>query len=150
MTMRTLCIFLLAVSACSCSKRSLQNEILWNHEPITECGRYRVAEAGMDIIAVEQPKGILSYCARTFDGTLLLQSVERASIYQKWYLYWDAQTASLWFWSSDIGLSVWQKADHDGFVIAAPTELQWTQMPDILFRRLPNPIKAEKSHLRGN
>lgn len=81
-------------------------------EPITEFGEYSFA-SGVKIGVVDN-RGIVKYTLVDDKGNKLIESTDRASIFQKWMLVWDG--SRLWFSSSDIGSIVWIKGDNGKYI----------------------------------
>lgn len=93
-------------------------------------------------IIVENQDGLVSFNFPeivSFEESLLL----RASIYQKWFLYFDASNNELWFHSSDIGLFLWRKeSDRNTFtrVSILKSNRKEFNIPSKVIKNLPNSV----------
>jgi hypothetical protein len=92
------------------------NHSHWIGGLIESIGVYFVEKSGY-VIKVSDKDKLLDYTITNPSGVVLIKTKERASVFQFWVLYWDAENERLWVESSDIGIFLWQKnRDQTGFI----------------------------------
>ncbi len=94
-------------------------------------------------LTITNDHGIVNYKIES-EKKILLSSNRGMSVYENWYLYWDAKTSSLWVSSSDIGLSVWEKErlEYREIIIRKDDRQILDSMPEIFKNELPSSLKA--------
>lgn len=112
---------------------------------IRNYGTYKIKKKGSVIDVDKNSDGILTYQVRDDSGKLMIESNENASVYQRWFLYWD-KDENLWVNSSDVGCSVWKKNNHGLYVndqCTPDSAAVYKSMPDEVFERMPESVRAK-------
>jgi len=113
-----------------CSQNIEHNN--WEGGAITRFGKYYFKNT-KNVISVFQENGILKYEMSRKDSAILIESKERASVYQGWALFWDNRNSRLWIQSSDIGIFVWShETSTNGF-----TEIVITPNKKNMIKNIP-------------
>jgi hypothetical protein len=108
-------------------------------------GVYKIKQDGYVINVDKDPDGILIYQVYDSSGNLIIESNEKASVYQRWFLFWDKDD-NLWVHSSDVGCSVWRKKDLGLYVndqCTPDSAAVYKSMPDEVFERMPESVRTK-------
>jgi hypothetical protein len=105
-TMRRLTLLVVLVSSLFAGCRGQTASTPRPKGVIRSAGHYDLgADVGTLEIEVNR-EGIVVYRLIQPNGATALESTNRASAYQRWFLWWDEQARQLWYYSSDIGTFV--------------------------------------------
>ena len=99
--------FFLIVSLTSCRERE------GYHKTWSSLGDYRLNATELTLKISKDSEGLIKLCV-TNQEDLVSELNTRASIYQRWFVFWDEQKMSLWFYSGDIGCSVFSIDETKG------------------------------------
>ena len=149
-----LIVLLLLLAAVSVAMRSCAREPetkpgTYENTLITRTGRYPLASGGCIEVRII-PKTIVEFRLIDAQGAPRLVSTERASTVHRWALYWESRTERLWFYSGDVGSTVWSKDSNGHYA------MEWigrrlnivSEMPEAFFRYFPSRDQQEWAPLR--
>ena len=142
-SLRTVGLVALALISTSCNRTPTNKTQSQNSAVINTPGRYTLAPDGATLHITFDARHIVQYELRGTTGRLLLTD-NAGSDYSRCFFY-RSPDASIWAYSSDIGLSVWEKKSstyvktevgpNAAWVDKIPKPV-WDNMPDSLKRSL--------------
>jgi hypothetical protein len=147
-TLRLFVAALLVTTGLLVSCQKAEREIIPEGSLIERPGIYRVL--GEDIrIRARVENGIVHYTVAKGEVPII-ESTERASDAQRWFLCWDKQQR-LWFHSSDIGGLMWTTNSNSRgryFPTSIADSNVVRSMPRVVFDGLPSSIRAKLKPVR--
>lgn len=126
---------------CGCGKNG--KVPLTKNQIIRKPGLYSIDKQGIQITVWAEDL-IVRYRV-TKDGKAIVESVDRPSTTQRWFVCWD-ENGWLWFDSSDIGGTVWRPEAATGRYSSTPLTSDRAlirSMPSEVFDALPTTLQEQ-------